>query len=117
MPPRSPLSIATGALERLTKEEKSYHQELKEQEARVEKVKGQPDDEEGNKKYQLKQEHQVLEQTKGMISTLKDKIVEAMAKLEQQLETVKNEKNPNPEEITKAKEVLAQAKSSYREIA
>jgi tubulin-specific chaperone A len=60
MPPPSPLVIATGAVNRLLKEEASYHKELEEQEAQVkaqeEKVKSGQEDEEGNATYILKQQ-------------------------------------------------------------
>jgi tubulin-specific chaperone A len=59
MPPPSPLVIATGAVNRLLKEEASYHKELEEQEAQLkaqeEKVKSGQEDEEGNAMFILKQ--------------------------------------------------------------
>lgn len=60
MPPPSPLAIATGAVNRLLKEELSYHTELAEQEAQVkvleERIKNGQDDEEGNGVYLLRQQ-------------------------------------------------------------
>lgn len=60
MPPPSPLVIATGAVNRLLKEEASYHKELEEQEAQVkaqeEKIKSGQEDEDGNATYILKQQ-------------------------------------------------------------
>lgn len=60
MPPPSPLVIATGAVNRLLKEEASYHKELEEQEAQLkaqeEKVKSGQEDEDGNATYILKQQ-------------------------------------------------------------
>lgn len=55
MPAPSQLSIATGAVTRLLKEESSYHKELQQQQARIKKL------EEGggegeNAEFQLKQE-------------------------------------------------------------
>ena len=41
MAPPSQLAIATSALQRLLKEEKSYHTELAQQEARIKKLRGQ----------------------------------------------------------------------------
>jgi tubulin-specific chaperone A len=55
MPPPSPLAIATSVVQRLVKEETSYHKELKSQEARLEKLVSSTDADE-NKEYQLKQE-------------------------------------------------------------
>jgi tubulin-specific chaperone A len=55
MAPPSPLVIATGSVQRLVKEETSYHKELKNQEARLEKLVNSTEENE-NKEYQLKQE-------------------------------------------------------------
>src|ERR1039458_8363176 len=55
MPPPSPLAIATSSLQRLMKEEASYHKELKHQEARLEKLLASKDEDE-NAEYSLKQE-------------------------------------------------------------
>jgi tubulin-specific chaperone A len=59
MPSPSPLVIATGAVNRLLKEEASYHKELLAQEAEAkaqeEKIKSGQDDEDGNATYILKQ--------------------------------------------------------------
>lgn len=55
MPPPSALAIATSSLNRLVKEETSYHQELEHQQARIAKLeKGEDEDE--NAEYQLRQE-------------------------------------------------------------
>ena len=55
MAPPSQLAIATSSLNRLVKEERSYHQELKQQEASIAKLEqGGGDDE--NAEYQLRQE-------------------------------------------------------------
>ncbi|EDN10929.1 predicted protein [Histoplasma mississippiense (nom. inval.)] len=60
MPPLSPLSIATAAVQRLVKEEASYHRELKQQEDRIKRLEAeQPgEDVDGNREYMLKQERQ-----------------------------------------------------------
>jgi tubulin-specific chaperone A len=55
MAPPSPLAIATGSVQRLVKEETSYHKELKNQEARLEKLVSSTEENE-NKEYLLKQE-------------------------------------------------------------
>jgi tubulin-specific chaperone A len=55
MAPPSQLSIATSAVQRLVKEEASYHKELQQQEARLERLRTQKDGDE-NAEYQLKQE-------------------------------------------------------------
>jgi tubulin-specific chaperone A len=59
MPAPSPLAIATGSVQRLLKEEASYHKELAEQEKQIqaseEKIKDQAD-EDGNASFMLKQQ-------------------------------------------------------------
>ncbi len=54
MPPPSQLSIATSSVLRLVKEEVSYHKELQQQEARIQKLQNETGDE--NAEFQLKQE-------------------------------------------------------------
>jgi tubulin-specific chaperone A len=63
MAPPSQLSIATSALTRLVKEENSYHKELDEQKARLEKLENEQGDE--NKDFMLKQ--QVMPRPEGSI--------------------------------------------------
>jgi len=55
MPPPSQLSIATSVLNRLVKEESSYHREYEQQQARITKLEqgGRSDE---NVEYQLRQE-------------------------------------------------------------
>lgn len=62
MAPPSQITIATSSLQRLVKEEASYHKELKSQEARLEKLLASKDEDE-NAEYQLKQEVGLLERT------------------------------------------------------
>lgn len=54
MAPPSKLKIATGVVTRLVKEEKSYHKEIVQQEARIKKAETSTGDE--NAEYTLKQE-------------------------------------------------------------
>lgn len=60
MPAPSPLAIATGSVQRLLKEEASYHRELADQEKQIkaleEQIKNGKDDEDGNAPYMLKQQ-------------------------------------------------------------
>ena len=59
MAPPSPLAIATSSLQRLVREEASYHKEEQQQESRIQNLENQDGDaagEEGNKEFQLKQE-------------------------------------------------------------
>jgi len=57
MAPPSKLKIATGVVTRLVKEEKSYHKEIEQQEARVKKAETSEGDD--NAEYTLKQEVRV----------------------------------------------------------
>lgn len=57
----SQLSIATSALQRLIKEERSYHEEMKAQQARIQKLEAgggtaEEDEEDGNREFTLRQE-------------------------------------------------------------
>lgn len=57
MAPPSQIAIATSSLNRLVKEEKSYHKELEQQEAGIAKLEqGGGDDENENADFQLRQE-------------------------------------------------------------
>lgn len=56
MPAPSPLSIATSSLNRLVKEESSYHKELEQQQARIAKLEGGEGQDDENAEYTLKQE-------------------------------------------------------------
>jgi tubulin-specific chaperone A len=56
MAPPSKLAVATSALRRLVKEEASYHKELEQQEARIQKLEADKSGENQNAEYQLKQE-------------------------------------------------------------
>lgn len=55
MAPRSQLEIFTSSVQRLTKEEASYHNEIKQQTERVQKLETQNDGDE-NREYTLNQE-------------------------------------------------------------
>ncbi|KAH0338616.1 hypothetical protein KCU81_g7544, partial [Aureobasidium melanogenum] len=110
MAPPSQLAIATSAVNRLVKEEASYHKELEQQQARIEKLKQAGSDDE-NAEWNMKQENRALEETKAMFPQLRNRIQESLAKLEQQL----NQEQNDPEEITKAKKTVASAKKAIRE--
>ncbi|KAI9701753.1 MAG: hypothetical protein M1836_001096 [Candelina mexicana] len=118
MAPPSPLSIATSSVQRLVKEEASYQTELQQQQSRIQKLQtsnGHEDD--GNAEYQLRQERKALEETKAVLPPLRERIKEAIENLESQLEAAKESGKETPvEEVTKAKEAIASAKTAYREI-
>ncbi|KAI5209872.1 hypothetical protein E4T39_00387 [Aureobasidium subglaciale] len=111
MAPPSQLAIATSAVTRLVKEEASYHKELEQQQARLEKLKQVNSDEE-NAEWNLKQENRALDETKAMFPQLRNRIQESLAKLEQQL--AQGEQN-SPEEVTKAQDAVASAKNALKE--
>ncbi|MCJ1249240.1 hypothetical protein MMC30_006463 [Trapelia coarctata] len=135
MPPPSQLSIATSSLLRLVKEEASYHKELEQQQSRLQNSKHGGGDE--NADYTIKQEamkapgitkandafletwqKRAIEETKAIFPQLRERIKAARENLELQLEAAKeNGPDGNVDEITKAKEAVAQAKTSYGEIA
>ena len=60
MPAPSQLAIATSSLQRLTKEEASYHKELQMQQRRIDQLEKEQteetDEDRGNHEFQLKQE-------------------------------------------------------------
>ncbi|KAH9845850.1 putative tubulin-specific chaperone Rbl2 [Teratosphaeria destructans] len=133
MAPPSQLAIATSSLNRLVKEEASYHKEADQQQARITKLE-QGDQSDENAEFTLKQETTVtldllllgmtltqiclqrkaLEETKAIFPQLKQKIQDALSKLEAQLEQAKGA-DSSPEDITKAKEAIASAMAAVRE--
>jgi len=109
MPP-SQLQIATGALVRLVKEEKSYHKEMLSQEKRItemEKGGEEAEGEEGNRDFSLRQERKALEETKAVFPGLRGKITYAREKLEGVLES---SDGASEEETAKAKSAIKDAK-------
>ncbi|EEQ83392.1 tubulin-specific chaperone Rbl2 [Blastomyces dermatitidis ER-3] len=119
MAPLSPLSIATSAVRRLVKEEASYHRELKQQEERIKRLEAeQPgEDEDGNREFMLRQERQALEETKKVLPNMKQKILEAIAKVDHLLvEEGQKGMGSNVDEINAAKEAISQAMTAVREV-
>ncbi|OQE20485.1 hypothetical protein PENSTE_c013G09547 [Penicillium steckii] len=117
MAPRSQLEITTSSVIRLVKEEASYHNELVEQEKRIQKLEGAQGGDDENQEYLLKQEHLALEETKKVLPSLKAKLVNTVAELET-LITEEGQKGSesNVAHITAAKEAIAKAKTAEREI-
>jgi len=103
MAPPSKLAIATSSLQRLIKEEGSYHKEQAAQEARILQLQEDKSDE--NAEFILKQERQALEETKVLIPTLRARIEKATETLQKQLDSSKAE-GADSEEISKAENVL-----------
>ncbi|KAL5364884.1 tubulin binding cofactor A [Aspergillus floccosus] len=117
MAPRSPLEIATASVQRLVKEEASYHRELQQQTERIKRLEGETGDDE-NREYMLKQERLALEETKNVLPSLKQKIEESIAKLQSLLvEEGQKGSESNVEHINAAKEAISQARTAEREIA
>jgi tubulin-specific chaperone A len=135
MPPPSQLAIATSSVQRLVKEEASYHKELTQQQTRLDKLLASKDEGE-NAEFQLKQEasprsyyvplesilvipdlsklisypqHAAIEETKAVFPPLRLRISDALQKLEDQLE-VGQEKGATEAELAKAKEVREEAR-------
>ncbi|KAM0796617.1 tubulin-specific chaperone Rbl2 [Usnea florida] len=94
MPPPTPLSIATNALTRLLKEESSYRTELASQRRRVEQLQSgaaaaagdeeeeEEEGEEGNREFRLGQEKRALEETNAVFGPLRERIRDAVGKVE-----------------------------------
>ncbi|KAL1310923.1 hypothetical protein AAFC00_001148 [Neodothiora populina] len=110
MAPPSQLAIATGAVNRLVKEEASYYKELEQQQARIANIGHDKDDE--NAEYKLKQEQRAIEETKAVFPQLQQRIKDSLAKLQQQLE---QEEHSSSEDIAKAKEAVAAALQALKE--
>ncbi|KAG9238690.1 tubulin binding cofactor A [Amylocarpus encephaloides] len=125
MPPPSAIAIATSSVNRLVKDEASYHKELQNQEARVAKLLASTMEDE-NAEYQLKQENiawtkanstmerTAIEETRAIFPPLRQRIDDAVYKLQDQLEAGKAngasdaEISAATETIKKAKEVSSQ---------
>jgi len=107
MAPPSQLSIATSSVQRLVKEEASYHKELVSQEARLQKLEQVSAEDDENKEYSLKQERAAIEETKAVFPPLRERITDALHKLEDQLE-----RGGDDAEMEKAKEVVEAAKKA-----
>ncbi|CRG90483.1 hypothetical protein PISL3812_07527 [Talaromyces islandicus] len=120
MAPTAPLAIATSSVQRLVKEEASYHRELEEQAKRIAKLESEAgaENDEGNREFLLKQERRAVDETKAVLPTLKQKIKDALAKLEGLIvEEGHKGSESNVEQLTAAKEAVSHAKTALREIA
>ncbi|POR39733.1 Tubulin binding cofactor A [Tolypocladium paradoxum] len=111
MPSPSPLAIASGSVQRLLKEEASYHKELADQEAQVkaleEQLKAGQGDEDGNAEFM----QTAVEQTKAVFGPLKTRIAAAVAKLEDQVAASEGS-GAHAGDLEQATAVLAQAKAA-----
>ncbi|KYK57697.1 tubulin-specific chaperone Rbl2 [Drechmeria coniospora] len=115
MPPPSPLAIASSSVQRLLKEEASYHKELADQEARVktlgEDIKNGKSAGDENAEFMLKQQQTAVEETKAVFGPLKKRIADAIAKLEDQIAS-SEELGTQGADVEQAKAMLAQARAA-----
>jgi len=100
MPAPSRLQIATSSLERLLKEESSYHKELEQGKARVQRLEGEKSTDD-NAEYMIRQEvlimfrvssrmlttlqKKAVQETEAVFPSLHQRIKDAASQLEQQL--------------------------------
>ncbi|KAG4414746.1 hypothetical protein IFR04_012133 [Cadophora malorum] len=110
MAPPTPLAIATSSLQRLVKEELSYEKELQGQEARLEKILATKDEDE-NAEYKLNQERAAIQETKNVFPPLRERIKDALQKLEDQVEEGQSN-GASEEEISKAKDIITSTKEA-----
>ncbi|KAI0016446.1 tubulin binding cofactor A [Xylariomycetidae sp. FL0641] len=113
MPAPSPLTVATQAVQRLLKEEKSYEKELAQQSARVAKLEAEAKShqtgggaEDGNAEFVLKQEQRAMAETQAVFAPLRERIVDAVQRLEEQVAAAESEGGAPADEVAKAKEAL-----------
>ncbi|ROV99931.1 hypothetical protein VMCG_06187 [Cytospora schulzeri] len=117
MAPPSALAVATSSVQRLVKEETYYHKELASQQTRVEKlekdIKDGSKDLDENAEYVLKQEKQAMEETRNVFGPLRNRITDAVLKLEEQIAIAEsNAEESAHTELAKAKEVLIQGQAT-----
>merc|ERR1712000_624505 len=91
MAPPTPLAIATSSLQRLVKEELSYEDE--------------------NAEYKLNQERAAIQETKNVFPPLRERIKDALQKLEDQVEEGQSNR-ASEEEISKAKDIIKSTKEA-----
>ncbi|KAF7901055.1 hypothetical protein BTUL_0044g00700 [Botrytis tulipae] len=106
MAPPSQLAIATSSVARLVKEEASYHKELVSQQARLKKLEEATEEDE-NREYSLKQERAAIEETKAVFPPLRERLADAILKLEDLVQ-----RGGDEAEEEKANDVIDQAKKA-----
>ncbi|KAK3337008.1 tubulin binding cofactor A [Cercophora scortea] len=111
MPPPSALTIAARSVQRLVKEESLYHKEQASQEKRITKLKEDIDaggeDLDTNAEYILRQEQTALAETKNVFEPLRQRIADAVQKLEEQIAISESEGSATDGELKEAQEALA----------
>lgn len=144
MAPPTPLAVATSSVQRLVKEEAYYHKDLASQQARIEKlekdISEKSSDLDENAEYVLKQEvcpphptpiplpitdmtdsptrlqKQAAEETKNVFGPLRNRITDAISKLEEQIAISESSGDDGDAaaELTKAREVLKQGQDALK---
>ncbi|KAK2022126.1 tubulin-specific chaperone Rbl2 [Colletotrichum caudatum] len=113
MPPPSQLTVATLSVTRLLKEEISYEKELIQQKAKVAtleaEIKDGKPDEDGNREYMLRQLKLAVEETQKIFPSLRTRVEDATAKLEEQIALAESG-GATPEELETARLALAKGK-------
>ncbi|KAJ9164611.1 hypothetical protein NKR19_g1204 [Coniochaeta hoffmannii] len=111
MPSPTPLEVATQSVQRLVKEETSYHKELSSQQARVSKIESEISAGTGdeNAEYVLKQEKAAVAETEAVFGPLRKRIEEAVGKLEEQIALSESE-GATGEALEKAREILGKGR-------
>ncbi|OIW34560.1 tubulin binding cofactor A [Coniochaeta ligniaria NRRL 30616] len=112
MPAPTPLDVATQSVQRLVKEEKSYHKELDTQNSRVAKIESEISAGTGdeNAEYVLKQEKAAAAETQAVFGPLRQRIEEAVSKLEEQIALSESE-GATDAALEKAREVLGSGRA------
>ncbi|KEZ44316.1 hypothetical protein SAPIO_CDS3282 [Scedosporium apiospermum] len=107
----SKLHIATQALFRLIKEEKSYHKELQHQKQRVERLKAELAkgiNVDVNSEYMIRQEERAIAQTEAVFAPLHKKIEDGIKSVQEELAYAED---PTPiDELENARQALLQAR-------
>jgi len=106
MAPPSKLTVKIQALQRLIKEEASYHKEQGKQEERIKKLEADKSDE--NAEYLLRQERAGLDETIRLFPHMREKIKVAVTELKAQLESGKADGSAKEDEIKLAEDTIAQ---------
>ncbi|EHA57371.1 hypothetical protein MGG_09890 [Pyricularia oryzae 70-15] len=107
----SQLSIATGSVSRLVKEESYYRKELSQQKEKLAKEKQSlGPDADYNDNFMIKQMETAIHETERVFAPLRVKIDEAVRKLEEQLALSESNEHTSEEELKKANDALESAK-------
>ncbi|TLS25912.1 hypothetical protein PpBr36_07665 [Pyricularia pennisetigena] len=108
----SQLSIATGSVSRLVKEERYYRKELTQQKEKLAQEKQSLGPDAGyNDNFMIKQMETAIQETERVFEPLRVKIDEAVRKLEEQIALSESKEHTPAEDLKKANEALESAKT------